>query len=78
MLRIPNCLDNLLRDGGDLSTSRTDHALLPTNVFISVSGIHFCYGLITLQGLVWQEGLGNSIKLNIFIWSVSTPIRLLA
>jgi hypothetical protein len=39
-----------------LSALRTSRTLLPRN---SISGTHFCWRLIKLQGLVRPEGLGK-------------------
>jgi hypothetical protein len=42
MLRISDCLDIRLTDGGEVVTSCTGHAQIPRNIFISVSGTHLC------------------------------------
>jgi hypothetical protein len=46
-----------------LSASRTDRAILLRNIFISVSGTHFCWTLSKTRGRVRLEGLCKLIKI---------------
>jgi hypothetical protein len=46
-----------------LSASRTDSALLPRNILISVSDTNFCLRLSKPQGPVRPEGLCNLMKI---------------
>jgi hypothetical protein len=59
MLRTPHCLDNRLTDGRKyFSLTRRPPLYSPERFF----GIHFCYMLGKLQGLVRLQGLGKVIK----------------
>jgi hypothetical protein len=61
-IMIPHCLDNWFTDGGEIVSLCTGLAPLPRNIFISVSGIHFCLRPSKPQGLLRVEGLGIMIK----------------
>jgi hypothetical protein len=55
--------------GIKMSASLTGHILLPKNIFVSVSGTHFCYRLSKPQSLMQMEGLGKLIKISHLIGS---------
>jgi hypothetical protein len=57
MFRIPHCLDNRFTDGGDVVSLKHQPRSTPYKHCSSVSGTHFCSGLIKPQGLVLPEGL---------------------
>jgi hypothetical protein len=63
MLRIPHCLDIRLTDAVTLPASQTQCALLPRNIYISVTVTHLCYRLCKPQGLVCWKGLVKLIKI---------------
>jgi hypothetical protein len=60
MLRIPQCIDNRLTDGGKVvSHTQPPHFTPHKHYYFNVSGTHFCQRLSKPQDLVRPEGLGN-------------------
>jgi hypothetical protein len=60
MLRIPQCLDNQLTDGGKIvSTTHRPRSTPQKHYYFYVSGTHFCQRLSKPQGLVRPEELGK-------------------
>jgi hypothetical protein len=58
VLRIPNCLDNRLTDGGKVvSPTHLPHFTIQKHYYFYVSGTRFCYRLSKPQDLVRPEGL---------------------
>jgi hypothetical protein len=60
MLRIPQCLDSWLTDGGKVvGPTHRQHFTPQKHYYFYLSGTHFCYRLSKPQGLVRSEGLGK-------------------
>jgi hypothetical protein len=64
MLRISQCIDSQLTDGGKVVSPTHRPHFSPKKHYFSVSGIHFCWRLSGPQGLVRLEGLGKLKKIN--------------
>jgi hypothetical protein len=62
MLGIPHCLDNWLRDDGEVSLKRRPRSS-PQKHFISACGSNFSYRIGKPHDLVRPEGLGKLIKI---------------
>jgi hypothetical protein len=78
MLRIKHCVDNRLICVVRLSASCASRAVLPRNIFISVSGNDFCQGLSKRQGLVRLVGLGKLVKVIHFFETQARDLSALA
>jgi hypothetical protein len=72
MLRIPNCLDSRLTDGGKVVSPTHRSRITPQKDHLSASGTHFSYRLTEPQGLMRPEGLG---KLKEFIHLIGSRTR---
>jgi hypothetical protein len=60
MLRIPQCLDNRLTDGGKVvSPTHPSHSTPQKHYYLYVSDTHFCQRLSKPQCLMWPERLGT-------------------
>jgi hypothetical protein len=57
MLRIPNCLDNRITDGGKVVSFTHRPRSTPQKHNFSASGTHFSQMVCKLRGLVRQEGI---------------------
>jgi hypothetical protein len=72
MLRIPQCLDNRLTDGGNVVSPTYRAHFTPQKHYFYASGTQFCKMLSEHQGLVRPEGLGK-LKKNSFTSSGLEP-----
>jgi hypothetical protein len=64
MLKITHCLDNRLRDGGNVVSPTHRPLSTPQKHDFSASGTHFCWRLGEPQGLVRPEGLDKLKKMH--------------
>jgi hypothetical protein len=72
MLRITQCLDNRLTDGGKVVSPTHRPSFTPHKHYFSASGTHFRSRLSKPQGLVRPEGLGKLRKNHSYL-RVSNP-----
>jgi hypothetical protein len=62
MLRIPNCLDNRITDGGKVVSSTHRPRSTPQKHYFSAFGTHFCQRMSKPQVLMRPEGVGSLKK----------------
>jgi hypothetical protein len=68
MLRISHCLDNRLKDGDKVVSSKHRPRPTPKKHYFCASGTHFCWRLSKPQGLVPPERLSKLKKVQSPHW----------